>query len=103
MGAIDAYRATGLDEDRLLAISFGLEGDGVKELMENGHPYTISVAMFPELAGQACIDAAICAYHQCPLPERIITPFAIVTPETLDDFYYRDDEIVHQEDQMSYE
>lgn len=92
LGALDAYRTAALDEDRLLAVSFGLEGNGVKELMEQGHPYIISVAMFPELMGQACIDAAVCAYHQCPLPERITTPFAVVTPETLDDFYQRDDQ-----------
>ena len=90
LGALDAYRAAELDESRLLMVSFGLEGNEVKALMEQTQPYTISVAMFPELVGRACVDAAICTYHQCPLPERIITPFTIVTPETLEDFYQRD-------------
>ncbi len=90
LGALDAYRAGGLDEGRLLLASFGLEGDSVKELLEQGRPYTICVAMFPELVGRACVDAAVCAFHGCVLPERITTPFAIITPENLAQFYQRD-------------
>ncbi len=90
LGALEACRAAGLDKGQLLAVSFGLEGDAAKELLEQSTPYTIGIAMFPELVGRACVDASICAYHGCPLPERITTPFAIVTPETLNDFYERD-------------
>ena len=89
LGALDAYRAAGLDESQLLVVSFGLEGCAVKELLEQTTPYTVGVAMFPELVGRACVDASICAYHDCSLPERVTTPFAIVTPETLNDFYQR--------------
>jgi DeoR/GlpR family transcriptional regulator of sugar metabolism len=92
LGALDAYRAAGLDEGQLLVVSFGLEGDAAKELLEQASPYTIGIAMFPELVGQACVDASICAYHGCPLPERVATPFAIVTPETLNDFYERNEQ-----------
>ncbi len=91
LGALDAYRAAGLDERQLLVVSFGLEGDAAKELLEQASPYTIGVAMFPELVGRACVDASICAYHGCPLPERITTPFALVTPETLNSFYERNE------------
>jgi len=89
LGALDAYRDAMLDDRRLLLASFGLEGNAVKELMEQGTPYTVSVAMFPELVGRACVDAAVCACHGCSLPERVITPFTVVTPETLAHFYQR--------------
>lgn len=89
LGALDAYRAAGLDEGQLLVVSFGLEGDAAKELLEQASPYSIGVAMFPELVGRACVDVSVCAYHGCSLPERVTTPFAIITPETLNDFYER--------------
>jgi DeoR/GlpR family transcriptional regulator of sugar metabolism len=90
LGALDAFRAAGLDEDRLLLATFGLEGDAAKRLLHDGRPDGISVAMFPEVAGRACVDAAVCAFHGALLPEHITTPFAIVTPDTLADFYQRD-------------
>ncbi len=92
LGALDTCRAVGLDENQLLVVSFGLEGDAARELLEQASPYTIGIAMFPELVGRACVDAAVCAHHGCPLPERVTTPFAIVTPETLSDFYERNDQ-----------
>lgn len=90
LGALEAYRALGLDESHLLVALFGLEGQRACRLLEQGTPYTIAVAMFPELVGRTCVDAAVCAYHNCPLPERIITPFAIVTPDTLSHYYQLD-------------
>ena len=92
LGALAAYRAAGLDERQLLVVSFGLEGAAARELLEQASPYAVGVAMFPELVGRACVDASICAYHGCSLPERVTTPFAIVTPETLNDFYQRDEQ-----------
>ncbi len=90
LGALDAFREAGLDEQRLLLATFGLEGDAARRLLEEGHPFGIGVAMFPEVAGRACVDAAVCAYHDAGLPECITTPYAIVTPDTLGDFYQRD-------------
>ncbi|MFN8457611.1 MAG: substrate-binding domain-containing protein [Anaerolineae bacterium] len=90
LGGLDAFRAAGLDERRLLVVPFGLEGAAAKELLEQGGPGKVGVAMFPELVGRACVDAAVCAYHGCALPERVITPFAIVTPDTLERFYRKD-------------
>ncbi len=90
LGALDAYRAAGLDEDKLLLVTFGLEGDAVKKLISDGTPTVVSIAMFPEIVGQTCIDAAICAFHDCRLPERLLTPYAIITQQNLDDYYGRD-------------
>ncbi len=90
LGALDAWHDLGLATDKLFVATFGLEGNSARELLEQERPYTVGVAMFPELVGRTCIDAAICAYHHCPLPERILTPFAIVTPDSLGRFYERD-------------
>ncbi len=90
LGALDAYRAAGLDEENVLVVCFGLEGDTTRDLLDRATPYAVCVAMFPELVGRACLDAAICTYHGCALMEQITTPHAIVTPETLHDYYERD-------------
>ena len=90
LGALDACRALGVDENKLVLAFFGLEGNRSRELLEKGKSFTLAVAMFPELVGRICVDAAVCAYHKCALPERIITPFAIVTPDTLGRYYQRD-------------
>lgn len=90
LGALDAFRAAGLDEEKLLVVCFGLEGGAARNLVDRAEPYAVSVAMFPELVGRACVDAAVCTYHGCTLAGQIITPYAIVTPETLPDFYERD-------------
>jgi DeoR/GlpR family transcriptional regulator of sugar metabolism len=91
LGALDAYRAAGPDDGRLLVVSFGLEGDATKDLLAARGPYQAAVAMFPELVGRACIDASICAYHKCALPERVVMPTTIITADDLDHFYQRDD------------
>ena len=90
LGALEAYREAGLDESKLILAIFGLEGSRTRDLLERGTPFAIAVAMFPELVGRACVDAAICAYHNCTLAERIITPFAIVSRDNLNRFYRRD-------------
>lgn len=90
LGALDAWHDLGLATDKIIVATFGLEGNSARELLEQERPYTIGVAMFPELVGRTCIDAAVCAYHNCPLPERILTPFSLVTPDSLGRFYERD-------------
>ncbi len=90
LGALEAYRAAGLDESKLILAIFGLEGGRTRDLLERGTPFAAAVAMFPELVGRACVDAAVCAYHNCTLAERIITPFAIVAHDNLNRFYRRD-------------
>jgi len=91
LGALDAYRAAGLDETQLLLVTFGLEGDAAKDLLDRGSPYAVGVAMFPELVGRTCIDATVCAHHGCGVAEQITTPYTIVTPDTIHDFYQLDE------------
>lgn len=89
LGALDAYRAAGLPEEALLVVSFGLEGKATRDLLDDGGPYRAGVAMFPELVGRICVDAAVCAYHGCYLAERTFTPFVIITADNLYDYYDR--------------
>ena len=51
LGALDAWRALGLDESKLVLALFGLEGNRSRELVESGKPHTIAVAMFPGVGG----------------------------------------------------
>jgi DeoR/GlpR family transcriptional regulator of sugar metabolism len=91
LGALDAYRDAGLDERHLLLVSCGLEGKTTRDLLADRGPYRAAVAMFPEIVGRACVEAAACAYHGCPLPERLVTPHAVVTADGLDQYYLRDE------------
>ena len=86
-GALDAYRAADLDERKLLVVAFGLEGAASRRLLQEGGPFKAGVAMFPEMVGRACVDAALCAYHNSAMPGRIMTPFAVVTGDTLEQYY----------------
>lgn len=91
LGALDAYRMAGLDERNLLAVGFGFEGDLSRRLLSQGNsPFKACVAMFPELVGRVCVQAAVCAYHGHALPGRIMTPYQIVTPALFDRFYHWD-------------
>jgi DeoR/GlpR family transcriptional regulator of sugar metabolism len=90
LGALEAFRAAGLDERSLLVISIGFEGDTVKDMMTASGPYKAGIAMFPELVGRFCVDASVCAYQGNHLPDRVFTPSVLITDETLDQFYERD-------------
>lgn len=90
LGAADACRAAGVDESRLVIVWFGLEGKETRDLLAEGGSFKAGVAMFPEVVGRACVDAAVCVCHDCAMPERITTPSAVLTTESLERFYTRD-------------
>jgi DeoR/GlpR family transcriptional regulator of sugar metabolism len=88
-GAINACRDLGIDPQRMMVLPFGLEGDTLKNaLMENTY-CKAGLAMFPEIVGRVCIEAAIAAYRHEPLPQELVTPHVVLTPQTLPDFYQR--------------
>ena len=45
--------------------------------------------MFPEIVGPVCVEAAIGAYKGIDLPPQLVTPHAVLTADTLGDFYMR--------------
>jgi len=93
-GALRACRELGLPPERILVNSFGLEGETLRDaLMQEPAERNYckaGVAMFPELIGPALVQAAILAYNGADLPPHIITPVAVLTRETLPQFYQRE-------------
>ena len=45
------------------------------------------LAMFPEVVGPTCIEAAIAAFNHVALPAHIVTPHAVLTAENIDTVY----------------
>jgi DeoR/GlpR family transcriptional regulator of sugar metabolism len=86
-GAIEACRNLNIDPNRMNVITFGLEGETLKnELMLDGY-CKVALAMFPEIVSFTCIEAAISAFNQKTLPEKFVTPHVVLTSKTLPDYY----------------
>jgi DeoR family fructose operon transcriptional repressor len=88
-GAIQACRDLSIDPARILVIPFGLEGDTLKNALMQGDYCKMGLAMFPEIVGPVCLEAAIAAYNRVPLPHELVTPSIILTSESLPEFYTR--------------
>jgi DeoR/GlpR family transcriptional regulator of sugar metabolism len=88
-GALQACQERGLPPESVLVVTFGLEGDTLKDALMSGSFCKAGLAMFPEIVGRVCVEAAIAAYNGKPLPINLITPHVILTPETLEQFYAR--------------
>jgi DeoR/GlpR family transcriptional regulator of sugar metabolism len=86
-GAINACKDLQLDPESIIVMPFGLEGNTLKNALMDGAFCKIALAHLPEIVGPACIEAAIAAYNHKPLPQHIVTPYVIVTAETLPVFY----------------
>jgi DeoR/GlpR family transcriptional regulator of sugar metabolism len=86
-GAIRACRDMGVCPDSVLVLTFGLEGDTLRKALMAGEYCKAGLAMFPEIVGPVCIEAAIRAYNGEPLDKHLVTPHAVLTPETLPQFY----------------
>lgn len=90
-GAYEACTDLDIDPDKVLLLPFGLEGNTLKDALSDGTYCRAGLAMFPEVVGPVCVEAAVRAYNEQPLPDHLITPYAVVTPETLPEFYDRGD------------
>lgn len=86
-GAVQACQDMGVNPDSLLVLTFGLEGDTLKNALMAGEYCKAGLAMFPEIVGPVCIEAAIHAYNDKPMAKHLVTPHAVLTPETLPQFY----------------
>ena len=86
-GAINACKDLGIDSDKLIVLPFGLEGNTLKDALLEGFFCKAGLAMFPEIVGSVCIEAAIAAYNHLALPAQLVTPHAVLTPETLHNLY----------------
>ena len=90
-GALQACQERSVSYDSMLVITFGLEGDTLKDALVGGGYCKAGLAMFPEIVGRVCIEAAIAAFNGRPLPPHLVTPYAVLTPQTLKHFYFRTD------------
>ena len=86
-GAIRACQEAGVSPDNVLVLPFGLEGDTLKNALMAGKYCKAGLAMFPEIVGPVCIEAAIKAYNHEHLPKHLVTPHAVLTSKTLPEFY----------------
>jgi ABC-type sugar transport system substrate-binding protein len=88
-GAIQACRDNEIDPNAVLVIPFGLEGDTLKNALITGEYCKVGLAMFPEIVGPVCAEAAINACNNIPMDNHLVTPYAVLTPENLPQFYER--------------
>ena len=92
-GAISACRDLGIDPEGLIVMPFGLEGDTLKNALMEGNYCKVGLAMFPEIVGPVCVEAAIRAYNRQPLDRQLLTPYRILTTETLTELYQRNGDL----------
>lgn len=90
-GASNACRDLNLDPDQVMVIPFGLEGNTLKNALMECKYCKVGLAMFPEIVGPVCIEAAIAAYNRKPLPPQLLTPYKILTADNLQEIYSRDE------------
>jgi ribose transport system substrate-binding protein len=87
LGALQAYRAAGLDENKLVVCGTGGEGNAFIHAMQEGGPYKVEAAMFPEAVGYECINMAVKLYNGESVPEHYVTPTFALTAETWNKYY----------------
>jgi DeoR/GlpR family transcriptional regulator of sugar metabolism/ABC-type sugar transport system substrate-binding protein len=88
LGALHACQKMNISPDNMIIIPFGLEGNALKDLLVTKPSFIrAGIAMFPEIVGPCCIEAAIAAFNHQELPNQLITPHMILTPEVLPEFY----------------
>ncbi len=86
-GAINACRDLRIDPEYMTVVTFGLEGNALKNELMAGSYCKAGLAMFPEIVSLTCIEAAIAAYNQQPLPLKYVTPHIVLTQKSLPRYY----------------
>ena len=86
-GAWQVCKERGIPPDAMTLLTFGLEGDTLRDALASGSYCSAGLAMFPEIVGPVCVEAAIAAYQGHTLPAQLVTPHAVLTSETLSQYY----------------
>jgi len=84
LGALDALKDRGGEGASL--VTFGLEGNILRQELQQGGLLRAGVATLPEVMGPLTIHAALMTLHT-NLPERLDSPHIVLTPENLSYFY----------------
>ena len=90
-GAIQACRDLGIAPETMLVLTFGLEGNILKDELMRGEYLKAGLAMFPEIVGPACVEAAIAAFSGVAMPAQIVTPYAVLSTDQMADVYQQRD------------
>ena len=86
-GVIQACQDLSIAPESVVVVTFGMEGDTLKEELLLGQYLKAGLAMFPEVVGPTCIEAAIAAFNHVALPAHIVTPHAVLSAENIDTVY----------------
>lgn len=90
LGAVQAYRAAGLDESKLASFGFGVEGVSAKnELMNQDSPYKGGLGMFPENIGRLCVQTAYDAVKGLEVKDAEV-PISVLNQDNIADYYIQD-------------
>lgn len=90
LGGTQAYQEAGLPIENLTTLGFGVEGRAGKSALMEGGPYVAGLAMFPEYVGRTLVEQAQAVAEGEEIDERTVTPAAVVTAETIGDYYTQD-------------
>ena len=94
-GAIKACEYLLIDPKRMVIASFGLEGATLRNSLLSCDYCKVGLAMFPEIVGEVCLETAIAAFNQQPIPLITLTPYAIVDENELKKYYTNEAGIWH--------
>ncbi len=93
LGALQAFKAAGLDESKLIVAGTGGEGNAFIHAMKEDGPYKVEAAMFPEAVGYEVINMAVKLFNGEEVPEHFVTPTYGLTVDNWGDFYSLDGEV----------
>ncbi len=88
-GALAACRDLRVAPATTLLVTFGLEGDTMKDALAAQEYCRAGLAMFPEIVGPICVEAATQAVAHRSLPAHLVTPHAVLTAASLPEVYER--------------
>lgn len=91
LGGLQAYADLGYDEERLIAVNVGGEGGTLFDVLLRGGPLRACVALFPEVVGRLAVDASLRHWAGETMPTAMLTPYALLTRETIYETYRRTD------------
>ncbi len=91
LGAVAAVRSAKLDESKIVAIIYGLEGVAGRSALQEGGIYAAGLSMFPEFVGAACVDAAVDALEGRAVPEHFASPTMVIPAAEFATFFSEKD------------
>jgi DeoR/GlpR family transcriptional regulator of sugar metabolism len=87
LGGLQAYLDLARDPDQLVAVNIGGEGKTLFDRLQLAGPLKACMGLFPEVVGRSGIDAVLRLWAGEDIGSEIITPSALITAETLTDYY----------------